>query len=108
MHDIDAGARALERLEVLLECGPPNLEGGAQRMCRGFHLMAAFAGAGGGRKAAHPDDFGRDALTDLGLGRWALFVEEIRMRMDIDEPRRDHERGCVDDTLGVLRELRRN
>ena len=48
-------------------------------------------------------DLGRDPVEDLAAGLWIDQRGDVAVAMDVDEPRRHHEPGRVDNFLGLVR-----
>ncbi len=70
------------------------------------HDLGAAGRDGGGREAAHAHHLGGDALAHLGLRRRAGVIDEVRVRVDVDEAGRHHEAARVDGARGLAGEAR--
>src|SRR3989441_1791749 len=86
--DVDRRSHGAERGEVLAEGLPAKLEARADAARPAAHGVFAPGRDRRLRERAHADDFGRAALADLRLGGRAAEVEEIGMRVRVDEARR--------------------
>src|SRR3989441_10167056 len=86
--DVDRRPHGAERGEVLAEGLPAKIEARADSARPAAHGVFAPGRDRRLRERAHADDFGRAALADLRLGGRAAEVEEIGMRVRVDEARR--------------------
>src|SRR6059058_5737322 len=90
LHDVEGRALRVERLQVVANRPPPEVH--APRHVEGepAQLLEKFGGRGRGREAAVAHDLRRHALADLRLGAPVLPEPPVRVRMHVDEPRRQH------------------
>ena len=108
VHDVDRRPHAPQGIEILAEGLPREVRGHADATDPALHeglLLGADRRLGEG---AHADDFRRHPLTDLGLRRRAAEVEEVGVRVHVDEAGRDHASGDVEDAVGGAGETRRD
>ena len=96
VRDVDGGADRAERVEVLRERLPAQVEAGADAAGPAPDDLALVGAQRRLRERAHPDDFGRHALADFRLSRRTTEVEEIGVGVHVDEPGRHRVSGRVD------------
>ena len=106
LHHVDRGAEPAEMIEVLAEALPRHGRLAPDAADPVAHRLQHAGGDGPGREAAHAHHLGGDALPHLGLCTGARVVDEIRVRVDIDEARSHHEPFRVDHAGGGAAEVR--
>jgi hypothetical protein len=105
LDDVDGGPEAAQVVEVLAEAVPGDGRLASDSADPIAHRLFAARRNRAGREAAHADDLGRDPLAHLGLGARTLVVDEVGMRVDVDEARSDHQALGVDDPRGLTGEM---
>ena len=99
LHDVHRGAERPQVIEVLAEGVPGDGDLAADAARPLLHQIRAARGDRGRREAAHADHLGGHALAHLGLGRRTLVVDQVRVRVDVDEAGGDHQALGVDHPL---------
>ena len=94
VSDVDGGMDRGERVEILRERLPSEIQRGADAARPAAHDLLLPRAQRRLGEGAHADDFGRHALADLRFRRRTREVEEVRVRVRVDEARRhDVSRG---------------
>jgi hypothetical protein len=106
MDHVDGRTQPPQLVEILTERFPVQVRCEADAAHPALHEAVLIGTDRRLRERAHADDFGRHALADLRLGGRAREVEEVGMRVHVDEARRDDAAGDVDHPIGGAAELR--
>ena len=106
-HDVGGEPGLAQAIEPGAEAGPVPGERGREER-RPLAEEPAPRRRGGRREAAHPRDFGGDALANLGLGGGHGQQREVGVRVHVDEPRGDERAPGIHDPPGLAPEARRD
>ena len=96
LDDVDGDAEPAHGIEILAEAVPADTRLAADAPDPVAHLVFTSLPDGAGRETAHPDHLGGHALAHLGLGGGARLVDEVGVRVDVDEARGNHQPLGVD------------
>jgi hypothetical protein len=105
---VHRGSECAQQVEVLTEGLPRQIGRLPDATDPALHERLLLAADRRRGERAHADDFRRHTLADLGLGGRAREVEEVGVRVHVDEAGRDRATGHVEHAIGGAGQARRH